>query len=54
MDAYEAEREALASGDYDMAQHHRKLARIWLNREFDDAMKNHPSKKLPYAGNLRE
>jgi transposase-like protein len=55
VDAYEAERETIESGDYDRAKHHRKHARIWLAREFDEAVKNRPPKeKLPFAGNLRD
>lgn len=55
VDAYEAERDAIESGDYDRAKHHRKHARIWLAREFDEAVKNRPPKeKLPFAGNLMD
>ncbi|MBO6851983.1 MAG: IS1 family transposase, partial [Marinobacter sp.] len=55
VDAYEAEREAIECGDYDKAKHHRKHARIWLSREFDEAVKSRPPKeKLPFAGNLRD
>tara|TARA_R110001583_G_scaffold58674_1_gene174719 strand:- start:22 stop:1230 length:1209 start_codon:yes stop_codon:yes gene_type:complete len=55
VDAYEAERETIESGDYEKAKHHRKHARIWLAKEFDEAVKNRPAKeKLPFAGNLRD
>jgi hypothetical protein len=55
VDAYEAERETIESGDYDRAKHHRKHARIWLNREFDEAVKSRPSKdKFPIAGSLMD
>ncbi|MDO3722159.1 hypothetical protein QVZ43_10540 [Marinobacter sp. chi1] len=55
VDAYEAEQQAIDNGDYEIAKHHRAHARIWLSREFDDAVKSRPSRdKLPVPGSLRD
>ena len=55
VDAYAAEKESIESGDYERAKHHRKHARIWLSREFSEAVKNQPPRgQLAFAGNLRE
>ena len=46
VDPVTTEEEAEACGDYDLPKHHRKFARVWLKREFDEAAKKKPKSEL--------